>query len=223
MKKYRIIFALVVVILFGNVPFFLVFPLNEAISLSSGLTSAIAAIITLIIALLLYSKYGVEKTFVRKQTETVFRLLVELKKINFILEGDQGHILFLPLDRLQSKHWLEYKERELLFSTGYNEGMNGILEIAEDIFLPSIILEKINPLLVWSISMAEKDGRTDRYFQISMSGHMSRSKDIFFGILNSKPVSLSEFVGLWRNVIDVSGKWLKEHSNTPINLNFEKS
>ena len=221
MSKISTVLILIVIIALGGAPFFLTSTTNETISVGSSLIGALASLVTLIIALVLYSKYGVEKSLLNKQTDVVFRLITQLKKTNFMMEMEEGHGLFLRLDRLKGEYWDDYKEKKLLFNFNYAEGLNNIWEITEDVFLPSNIVDKINPLIVQSIdgidAIEEK-----QYMRVSVLGHTRKAKDDKFGVLNSKQMSLEEFVAHWENVIDISKKWLKEHSNMSVDLNFER-
>ncbi|MFZ5376888.1 MAG: ATP-binding protein [Patescibacteria group bacterium] len=125
----------------------------SSLTVSSNIVSALASLVTLVIAVLLYSKYGVEKSVLDKQTEAVLRLLSELKKTRFIFEYKDG-MLQIRLDNLRDKSWKNFKfrpikdleKKNLRFDIGYVEGLKNIWDIADDIFLPVEIVEKINPL-----------------------------------------------------------------------------
>lgn len=222
MNKILTALIVIIIIAIGSVPFFLTSIANEAISVGSNLISALASLVTLIIALVLYSKYGVEKSLLDKQTDVVFRLISELKKTRFIILWEEENILFLQLDMLKDEYWSDYKDKELLFSFGYAEGLNNIWQIAENIFLPSVIMEKMKPLMVHSIR-GVSETETIKYMRVSALGLSKEAKDNSFGILNSKSISLEQFVMHWRDTIEVSKKWLKEHSNISVDLNFERS
>lgn len=97
MRRIGIITLFIAVIVFVALPFFFTPTVNESLAVSSNIISALVSLVTLLIAVLLYSKYGVEKSVLDKQTESVLRLLTELKKTRFLCEKDDG-ILQLRLD-----------------------------------------------------------------------------------------------------------------------------
>jgi hypothetical protein len=220
MKKIIITLVIILIVSLGITPFFLTQNANSALSVGTSIISALASIVTLLIALLLYSKYGVEKSLISKQTEVVFRLLTELKKTRFLILWGNGNLLQLFLDMLGHEFINEYENKNLVFNMSYAEGLNNIWEIAEDIFLPTEIADKIRPLMVQSIS-GEKE--KDKYMLVTVPGHSDKTKDDFFGKLNHKDMTMKEFVDQWTLVIKESKKWLKEYSNMKVDLNFERS
>jgi len=219
MKKIVTSTLFIVIVICVTLPFFLNSTTNNSLVVSSNMISALASLATLFIAVLLYSKYGVEKSILDKQTETVLRLLTELKKTRFLCEWSDG-VLQLRLDRLQDKYWKEYEDKKLLFDGGYAEGLKDIWDITEDVFLPVEIADKIDPLIVQVIIGDQK--RKD-YMVVEIPGYPQKLKENhFFGLLNGKQMTVREFVLLWSAVTDATKKWLKEHSSISFDLNFEK-
>lgn len=224
MKKFITILVLVIIITLGTIPFFLTQTAQNALSVCTGIISSLASLITLLIALLLYSKYGVEKSLVNKQTEVVLNLLAELKKVHFKIlhAGGGGGMLFLHLDRLGDAYWEYCKDQKLLFSfNNYSEGLNNIWEITENIFLPPTIAEKMSPLIMMHMEGVE-ESKSKQYMKVCTIGS-KQEQDGMFGVLNSKEITLQEFISSWKEVILISQKWLKEHSNISVDLNFEKN
>lgn len=220
MKKGTIILIILITLALGITPFFFTREVNETITVGAGIIGALASIITLLIALLLYSKYGVEKSVINKQTEAVFHLLTELKKTRFLILWDEGNLLQLSLDTLGDEFLMDYENKKLLFSRSYIEEVNNIWEMAEDVFLPINIVDKIRPLMVQVISW-EKDKKD--YMLVIVPGSSTKSEDDLFGKLNQKDMTLKEFIYKWTLVIEESKKWLKEYSNATVNLNFERN
>lgn len=220
MRKITTILILIIIAVLGVMPFFITQTASNAVIVSAGIVNALASIITLLIALLLYSKYGVEKSLINKQTEVVFRLLTELKKTRFLILWGKGNVLLLFLDMLGNEYLNDYKDKNLLFSMGYVRGLNNIWEIAEDIFLPVEIANAIRPLMVQAI-VQEKE--KEKFMLVTIMGNSDKAKDEFFGKLNQKDIVLQDFIKQWTLVIEESKKWLKEYSNIAVDLNFERS
>lgn len=219
MKK--ILIGVVVVITLGLLilPFFLPTTTNQSIGIGTNLISALASFATLLIAILLYSKYGAEKSLLQKQTDVVFRLLHQLKKTRFFLE-DEEHFLQLFLERLNYPNWEEYKNRELLFDYTYAEGLNEIWETAEDVFLPTQIAQKMESLKMLMLICVPIEAK---HLKVLLPGYQQTAKDDQFGLLNNKSLKFHEFISLWKGVIDETKKWLEIHSDIAVNLNFYKN
>lgn len=218
MKKIAIISLFIIVMALGIFPFFLSQATNDSLTIASNLISALASLFTLLIAVLLYTKYGVEKSILSKQTDVVLCLLSKLKKTNFLCTWSGG-LLFLRLDSLQDKYWKDYKNKNLVFGLEYAKGLNNIWEITDNIFLPTEIVEKIKPLRVVVITEKKEIG-TD--MKVSVPGNFSEKEKDFFGLLNDKAMCMQEFVELWDSVIKTINTWLKNHSSVTIGLNFER-
>lgn len=108
----------------------------------------------------------------------------------------------------------------MLFGEGYAEALKNIWDIADDVFLPVEIAEKISPLTVRFIVGNQKG---DDFMVVKIPGHSQKVKENhFFGLLNEKQMSVEEFVGLWDSVIRTTTKWLKSHSSIPVDFNFER-
>lgn len=198
-------------------PSFLGQTVNNTIAVSTQIISALSSIITLLIAFLLYSKYGVEKSLINKQTETVFQLLKELKKTRFVIHRNGG-FLQLFLDMIGQNHFNEYRDKSLIFDMSYTNNLSNIRDITENIFLPVEIMDTIRPLIVLSIT-----GETDkeRFMIVKVSG--GEKEEDFSGKLNNKDITLGEFMDQWILVINKTKKWLREYSDIKIDLNFERN
>lgn len=219
MRKIAITTLFITIAACAALPFFLTSTATDSLVVSSNMISALASLATLLIAVLLYSKYGVEKSVLDKQTETVLLLLTELKKTRFLCEWSDG-MLQLRLDCLQDKYWGKYKDKKMLFDGGYAEGLKNIWDITENVFLPVEIAEKIDPLTVQFIIGSQK-GKD--YMVVKIPGYSQKLKGKhFFGLLNGKQMTVREFVLLWSTVVGATKKWLQEHSSISVDLNFER-
>lgn len=152
MNKITVILILTLIVILGVVPFFLTQQSNETLAIGTNVVSAISSIVTLLIALLLYSKYGLEKSFVDKQTDTVFRLLIALKKTRFEIKWGESSILWIGLNRLNEKFYTEYNDMKLLVSPRYADNLKYLWDITDEIFLPSAIKEKMRPQMIPTIT-----------------------------------------------------------------------
>ncbi|MBP6859203.1 MAG: hypothetical protein KBC69_01085 [Candidatus Magasanikbacteria bacterium] len=221
MKKTILIFIIILASALIVVPFFLASETTQLISVGSNLVSSLASLITLIIAVQLYSKYGVEKSLVQKQTDVVFLLLGEIKKTRFLFQWGKGNMLQLFLNDLKNDYWKDYKDKEIIFSFGYAEGLNLIWELSENIFLPKAIASKINPLKISMITHLTKE-ETEYQMKLIVPGYHKEEEQQNFGVLNNKIIKLGDYVNLWASVIESINIWLQKNCDSSISINFER-
>lgn len=218
MKRIIIFFIFIIAIVMIAIPFYMSTVVNEKISIGSNLLGALSSLVTLLIAVLLYSKYGIEKTVLNKQIEVALRFLEELKKTKFVIRGDRV-TLFLSLDHLRTKHFKDYYNKELLFGRSYINGLNPLWQFGENIFLPKAIAEKLNLLQIEVIVSCKRE---DKHMKIDVRGY-SCEGDEMLGIINNKSITLNEYISIWEDVIKTSREWIDKYSNVKEVLNFDKN
>jgi len=223
MKKITI----VIIFLFFVGLFFLSFFLNngqgQKMLLFTELISALSSFITLIIAILLYNKFGIEKEILTKQTKVVFNLLVELKKMRFVfLRPNNGGLLQVFLDNYKENDFWEYeKDRELLFNFNYFEALSKIFDISNNVFLPREISEKMKLINISTIKVV--DEIKNKHLKVKIFGFSNKSnQDERFGILNDKPITLKEYLKIWDDIISATEKWMQKKSAKHYELNFHQ-
>lgn len=219
MKRITTTSLFLLIIALGFLPFFVAQQVRDTLNLTLNLISSLSALITLVIAMVLYSKYGVEKSLIDKQTEVVLKLLSELKKTRFIFEWRNG-LLQLRLDCLKDKYWQEYKDNNLCFDVAYMEGLKNLWDIADDLLLPTEIADKFMALKAFAITENQANNNDMR---VKIPGYVSGEKQHIYGLLNGKTINLCEFVTKWSTLINSTIQWLKKHSSMSIDLNFEGS
>lgn len=220
MKKYLIILVCILLVGLVVMPFFLSSTQHDSLLVSTNLVSSISSCVTLLLAILLYSKYGVEKNLLNKQTEVVFSLLQELKKSRFLFFYEGG-VLQLFLDNLDSDLFDRYKDKQLLFGRSYIQGLSNIWKISEDVFLPKSIHTSLVPLLFITINFIEDKG-DHLQVRIPMS-EVSEESEGPYGLLNNSEMTFKEFTSLWKSVTQLTIKWLNDTSNIKVDLNFENT
>lgn len=219
MQKKIIIIIIVVLIVLCILPFFFKESTNNNISISSNIISSISSIITLFIAIILYNKYGIAKSIIEKQTEAVLNLLSILKKTRFLLYRGEGHIIQIFLDMIDNDLYKEYGDEKIDFNFSYVNGLKGIGEIAENIFLPIEIVQSIRPVLMQSLST---NNESKGYIHVTIPGYSEKDEKDFFGILNQKNITLNDFIKQWNQIINISLNWLEKYSNNSLQLNFSR-
>ena len=202
----------------GALPLFLSQEMNEKVVTSANLVGSLSSIVTLVLAILLFKKYGIEQSLLNKQTEAVFQLLAEIKKTRLILIPTEGGFIQLFLGDMKEEYWSLAKDCKLRFSINYADNLSAIWNIAEDVFLPEEVALKLRPLMVSIIQPSASD---KGYLDVIVPPHKKEidEKD-FFGIMNRNEITLEEFVRNWQDVLRAAKGWLNNHADIPFKLNI---
>jgi len=131
-----------IIVLLAVVPFIVNQQTLTQISLSSSIISSLSSLVTLVIALLLFNRFGIENKLLEKNLETTERLLSELGKIRIIFKSNNILIQFFPLRKefyRQHKEIKAYMNMKIIFSMDSLRNLGGISEFAYDPFLPKSI------------------------------------------------------------------------------------
>ncbi len=224
MKKIHFLLLSFITIFIIVTPFFVNNKSFESLSLAASLLGAFASVVTLVVALMLYSKYGLEKSLFDKQVDLVLKLLGEIKKTRllvFVGPKAKNGMVQIFLHRLNNdEYWRSYKDKRLLFSFNYFKGLEKVWEISDNILLPKEIAKRIKPLEVASIKNI--DDLSEEDLILNIPGLYSPEED-GFGQLNGKRVTLNSHLIIWESLIVSIKNWLKEHAVNNLDLNFEDS
>lgn len=227
--KIIIIFILVSSIIFGSA---FLLPSKLTIKIGSGMdiVGALSSLVTLLIALLLYKKFGVERSFLDNQMKTVGLLLKELKKPLILVEQVKigSMIQFLPNEASDylthnPSDYFNYEDIKLVFGESYFLGTEKIASISENAFLPKKIAAAVRKILPLVIDGNEKYSPDDQVYEARYPGYREKDKDKkVTGLLNRKKISLVEYAVLWNKIIKEIELWLKANSDIPTELNLKR-
>ncbi|QYR11015.1 hypothetical protein [Prevotella sp. Rep29] len=193
---------------------------SNVISNGTNIVTAICSLGTLVLAILLYNKYGIDSKLIEKNTDIVFKLVTEFNKLFFIVEGPKSNI-FLLIVRLNNKNlkdiFSEYLSQPICFTKDYFEILDPIMSLCNDPFMPPTIVEASKSLSVDCIVGIE--GWQDNYAVIKRDA-AKLSDNNFVGLLNEKEITLGEYITAFENFKNVITLWLKEHSGNSVEMNF---
>lgn len=218
-KVYIAIFSLLLMTILSVV---LVFKLqssdetiNQSINVSSTIIGAAASVMTFILALLLFNKFGVENTIVEKRNSVVFSLLERLNSLTLYIENANGSSMPLRFDN-KSKTYLEpfYGVTLIFSSTSYLRELERIFEIADSPYTPKSIGEKVEFLRFRSLTHVSTSEEMSKYAKIYVKSQ--RNEHDTFGKLNSRDYTLFEFVNLYYDLKDTIIDWIKRNSSMDI-------
>lgn len=193
---------------------------SNVISNGTNIVTAICSLGTLVLAILLYNKYGIDTKLIEKNTDIVFKLVTEFNKLFFIVEGPKSNN-YLLIVRLKNKNlnalFSEYLSQPICFTKDYFEILDPIMSLCNDPFMPPIIAEASKSLSVHCIVGIEDC--QDKYAIIKRNA-AKLSDNNFVGLLNEEEITLGEYITTFENFKNVITLWLREHSGNSVEMNF---
>ena len=227
----KILLIILIVSISGAVilPFWFQTNTKEAMNMSGYLISTIASVVTIIIALLLFDRFGVSKKTLDKNVETVFKLLevIKSKTIYTEYESDSSthHSAISISDNLeQFKQDKIMLEKDILFNyEDINNGLSEINQFAANIWLPVQIKEKIKKVsLVSASSVNDSFLQKNKCVKISFNLYPEarKEKEVMWYMTNQKETTFNEFLSNLEDLVAEIKIWLNKHSNYDLELNI---
>lgn len=186
---------------------------------SRDILAALSSFITLIIALLLYNRFGIEESVLERRNNAVISLLEAMKKLRLVLDGDAGIFAFnvngRQFDLLEANN---LGGKTLLFNYLYLGEMKEIYNAVEDLLMPPKVHAAFDPLVFHFFNVVKPD-------QIVSSEYLLIDPVAFtttesHGTFNNQTITLSQYISYWKAVIQVSNEWLHDNSSIKIDLNI---
>ena len=224
-----IIAVLVICIILSFLPFFISTRKDSLLSIFSLIFTAIgslASLATLIIALLLYQRFGLESKFVERQTNTVLELANSIKgkviKANYN-EGTyfiRAKIVDIEEEKNDYPYFNDLYEKIITFKStdDYEESMTPILKFKYDYWLPDEIKTKMEFLEIKSYLSGK--GLDDNKIYCEFDFGTGKDEKI---ILPYPQITVLEFVVSYSNLVLSIESWLKKYCNINIDLKLDQS
>lgn len=190
---------------------------NQTLNIIGTLISSITGLLTLIIAIILFNKFGIDSPLMQRNTEVVFSFLEEFKKTNFIIQG-KNFGLYVSIQDQNNKHYEKWEEQKLLFSREYLIGLERLIKISESPFMPKSIYDKVNKLRFYFLALDVKDKDFDNYATVQVSGQPFNKVE--FGRFNQQNMTLFEFLTIIDDIKTEIKNWIKINSNYSPDLNI---
>ncbi|MFH7002161.1 hypothetical protein [Flavobacterium bizetiae] len=211
------------------IPFWLYADNKEALNIATNLISIISSLITVVIAFLLFDKFGVSKKALDKNIEVVFKLLevIKSKTIFTEYESDSGthhSVISIGDSSHESKDNDLIKNKIIVFNyDDINKGLNEINQFANNVWLPSQIKNKVQKISLRSASSVKDTiSHKDKYVKIYFDLYPEARKDIkvMWFKTNQKETTFEEFRVSLEDLVFEIKTWLNKHSKHKLDLNI---
>lgn len=184
--------------------------------------AAIAAVATMIIAFLLYDRFGMSAKFIEKQTDKVFELADLLKGKVITIHTISSRYLLRPSSQCD-KGFVDLPEYErdrnkiiLMSRDDYERYFREILAIKSSYWLPKEIGEKME-FLDFSASSPIENSTDEMYVRFDFNA----SKEDEWELMIPK-MKFEDFISNYSSLVQEINKWLKKHSKIPIDLKLDE-
>ena len=221
-KVYIVIIACSIIGAIALLVFSIIFSedLSNGIIIGAGLIGSLASIITMIVALLIYDKFGLDKKITDYQTESIFRLIEQIRNTSCKVQGKRmTYLIWFAVDLGDREPIIRLNQEEskkLLFTTSNDkEDPFNIYKHKYDIWLPKEVKSKLKFLDFWGTSTSEpSDWKAD---------HLLSSFDNFEGnlFLMGKEMTLLEFIDNIEALKKEILIWLRKYSSVRLEINFD--
>lgn len=232
MKKLFIVLFFVLLLVSVVVPLLLNATCEDAIHVIDHISFIIAAfcgIVTTVIAILLYDKYGVDKKIIDKNLEVVLQFVDELRKTTICIHGESkvgSYAMMInfwnkPIEK-KDDFMSRCRKDKLFFKLNYGYALNNLYEISKNPFMPPEISEKFQMLTLHVLPEITEEDKQNGFAVATSSVNMLEldDKDQIIGKLNGHDFTVGEYIDNYMEVRDAIKQWLKAHNVADRSMNF---
>lgn len=222
MKKATIIaFAVAGIVVCLSVPLLTPASEQQAIILATALVSALSAVMTMTLAILLFNRFGIEQDVLKLQFDSVRSLLGTLRTMRFWMETkDEGLLSRLQVTAFNpfpSPVFEAYYGRVVVFNDPTAEKLLSLSEHLDDIFLPASIVDTLSPLVPFQLGVAQ-----DQKQKLTNAIHFAQREPdgTVYVQFNSAEITFMEFLSKWSDLIDAINAWVQQNAASAPVLNI---
>lgn len=193
----------------------------------SALIGACCGVITLLIAILLYNKYGIDQSITDKQLKVVFDIVDELKKtVVFALSTSNSGSFFARLNFWttdisgfsNSPH--SYLDDTVYFKISYAHAFNHLYELAQEPFAPQEVAKAIKDIQLFMLSEVKPEHRVERYVILFANSDENVNNCDVVGKFNNIDMTLRDYIQNYQKIKESIKTWLLGHGVDPKSINF---
>lgn len=231
MSKNKLCIISLIILFFAiALPLGLSFCGETALSVIDSISASIAAacgVITVLIAILLYSKYGIEQSIKEKNYNVVLKIAEELKNtIVFARSESKNEMYYVRLnnfdDNLCDDHGFArmHLEDTIYFNFNYAYGLDRLSELGRDLFVPKEIAAAIQSLQFMTFEEVKVENRADHYAVVSVLTEGAPKYDELVGKFNGQDMVMKDYIQLYQKVKTSLKDWLIKNGAKEGSLNF---
>lgn len=195
----------------------------------SFIIAALCGVITTVIAILLYDKYGVDKKIIDKNLEVVLQFVDELRKTKIFIHGESktsgSYAMMInfwnkPIEK--DDFMSRCLNDKLFFKLNYGYAMDNLYEISKNPFMPPEISEKFQKITLHVLTEITEEDKQNGFAVATSSVNMLEldDNDQIIGKLNEHDFTVGEYIGNYIEVSNAIKQWLKAHNVDDSSLNF---
>ena len=202
-----------------SIPFFLDSNANTNLRVGATLISAVASLTTLIIAIILYDRYGIQKSRIEKQTDTLICFLSLLKDTRLWMHSHESLLQYRPNSNQEAVYERVYAYK-LYFDEAYIDYILLYVNHAYDINMPKSVANKIKVLKPGVLSLVDKNNLTTDFFIVTNHNLANRRLMDKAYTYNETELTFLDYHNTWIDIIDEAKKWLTNHQINIDELNI---
>lgn len=194
----------------------------------SALIGAFCGVITLLIAILLYNKYGIDQSIADRNLKIVLEIVEELKKtVAFAYSESKSGTYFVQLNFWNTDLAVlsrgpknQFLDDIVYFKISYAYAFSRLFDLGRDPFAPKEIVEAIKRIQFVTLTDVKVEDRAEKYALISVKLEEKIENDEIVGRLNNRDMTLREYVQNYQAVKESIKSWLVNHNVDSGCLNF---
>lgn len=223
-KLFLISASLLISIFLCLLPFFISQDVSNKITIASSLISSFASLITLLIALILFNRFGIETNILQKQTEAIIAIIQQIKRTEIIMK-DETHLVAFRPNWIYSEGYKMLQEMNilksrLLFGLSYWKEMQELSDCMKNIFIPKSITQKYRPLEIYLLTANKSSAPRGKILFVS-SPKYKEDDEQYGEVGGSENITLEQYSKLWFDLINECQAWLNKNSSLKIDVNLD--
>jgi hypothetical protein len=191
---------------------------NEPLTIIVIVITAIATILTFLIAVLLYEKLGIERVLQEKATLTVIDLLDFLRS-NTLSVFNENFMLNISMFDTLSPYFKQYYSWKVAFSITVFDALEPLQKYGNSLLIDKKIAEKVQLLKPGIVSFDIDNGKRDGYVQIRVLGTTRRDGEQY-GRLEGNDMALLTLLQIFDDIKLSAIDWLNKNSKRKFDFNM---
>lgn len=205
-------------------PIFLYCDIDKALTLGTNLVGAVSGIGTLVIAFLLFDRFGIGKRIIDKKVDVVIELVEELKGKRMTADSDMKdgsrsfQQIYLSQDMTNHKEEMLNDTLILVDIEDYMTGTKELLRLKNNVWMPKEIRNQMKFLELYSTEVRTDMSKFDNN-QSKIGFTRVKKEDKNWAIKNDQDTTYLELIENFEKLFETIQSWLNKHTNIDFDLN----